>query len=106
MAEITARLAQMQETLAMYNSIETDLETVSSSLMGVTENCESVWNGEACAIYTENTGKVLGKIEELRSNIERSKTALITAIRTYSALEEQNSSMVTEASNNFVMPEW
>lgn len=98
---ISARLEDMQATLATYNSIETDISTVMTVLNAVTNESSDVWKGEASAVFNTDMSTLTTQVREISEHIAASKKALVSSINAYKALEEANTNEITVAGENF-----
>lgn len=100
---IIARLADMQATLAAYNSIETDLATVVTVLNTITNESSTVWRGTAADVFSDNMCTLMTQVRTIAENVAASKVTLTSAINAYKALEDSNIKDITTAGDNFLI---
>lgn len=98
---ITARLADMQETLAIYNTIEIDLATVQNILHAITGE-STVWKGEAANVFNNNMELLVTQANTIVQHVSQSKVALTASINAYKILEESNANDVVATGTEFV----
>ena len=99
---ITARLADMQETLAAYNAIETDIATVTAVLSNISSESSTVWCGDAANAFTTNMEMLMTQVKTIAEHVGASKVALTTSINAYKVLEETNANDIRLSGEEFV----
>lgn len=101
---ITARLADMDTAVTLYDSIYNDLEVVYKALGNITDMSASMWNGDAANVFKNNMVTLIKQVQDVSANLFACKMSLVATINAYKALENENTSSVESASNGFAMP--